>query len=433
MAFVPPLSMVLSGVLAIDQIWDVFVEMGKRGNAKMIGPFDERLSVTPHSLELSSSTYLTMLLQQFHALWDLGFYFSSNESILVDEIPVFYDVSRIVPISGMTEIEQNSAIASLQQLFPPSVAILNQTFTIPPFFKIQPFFGVSWQIFSGVLPTVPDQIPGAPFHVNNEVPEWLVPLVPNAKTELPPLLKTPDIILRANGHRDKIQKLLAQEGIETKPTLLSPFGLVLTKRTNLTVSSTYRNGLIEVQDEGSQCVALETGIRAGNTVLDYCAGAGGKSLIFAQMMHNTGTIVDHDISDRSLRELSRRAERAGASCIQVQKPIQKKLFDHVVVDAPCSGTGIWRRCPDARWKLSFNQLSRLTQTQASILDTAVPFVKDGGYLSYMTCSLTYPENKGQADAFLTRHPDFKCVKQKQFSPAQTNTDGLFIAVFQKNG
>lgn len=155
MAFVPPLSMVLSGVLAIDQIWDVFVEMGKRGNAKMIGPFDERLSVTPHSLELSSSTYLTMLLQQFRALWDLGFYFSSNESILVDEIPVFYDVSRIVPISGMTEIEQNSAIASLQQLFPPSVAILNQTFTIPPFFKIQPFFGVSWQIFSGVLPTVP--------------------------------------------------------------------------------------------------------------------------------------------------------------------------------------------------------------------------------------------------------------------------------------
>ena len=283
------------------------------------------------------------------------------------------------------------------------------------------------------LPTVPDQIPGAPFPVNAEVPEWLVPLVPNAKTELPPLLNTPDIILRANGHRDKIQALLAQEGIETKPTPLSPFGLVLTKRTNLSVSATYRNGLIEVQDEGSQCVALETGIRAGNTVLDYCAGAGGKSLIFAQMMHNVGTIIAHDISDRSLRELSRRAERAGASCIQVQKPVRKKLFDHVVVDAPCSGTGTWRRCPDARWKLSFDQLSRLTQTQASILDTAVPFVKDGGYLSYMTCSLTYPENEGQADAFLTRHPDFKCVKQKQFSPAQTNTDGLFIAVFQKNG
>lgn len=147
--------MVLSGVLAIDQIWDVFVEMGKRGNAKMIGPFDEKLSVTPHTVELSSSTYLTMLLQQFRALWDLGFYFSSNESILVDEIPVFYDVSRIVPISGMSEIEKNSAIASLQQLFPPSVAILNQTFPIPPFFKIQPFFGVSWQIFSGISPIVP--------------------------------------------------------------------------------------------------------------------------------------------------------------------------------------------------------------------------------------------------------------------------------------
>lgn len=155
MSFVPPLSTVLSGVLAIDRIWDVFVELGKRGNAQMVGPFDETRSVAPHPVEQSSSTYLTMLLQQFHTLWDLGFYFSSNESILIDEIPVFYDVSRIVSVSGMTEIDQNSAVAAIQQLFPPSVAVLNQTFRLPRFFHVQPFAGVSWQIFAGVSPLDP--------------------------------------------------------------------------------------------------------------------------------------------------------------------------------------------------------------------------------------------------------------------------------------
>ena len=121
----------------------------------MIGPFEETLDVTPHPLERSNSTFLTMLVQQLRALWDLGFYFSSNESILVNEIPVFYDVSQIVPISAIPEIDQNSAITSLQQLFPPSVALLNQSFHLPLFFKIEPFLGLYWQVFSGVSPIVP--------------------------------------------------------------------------------------------------------------------------------------------------------------------------------------------------------------------------------------------------------------------------------------
>ena len=224
---------------------------------------------------------------------------------------------------------------------------------------------------------------------------------------------------------------MADEGIETDLTRLSPYGLILKKRVNIQGMSAYKTGQVEVQDEGSQCVALETGVQAGERVLDYCAGAGGKSLIFAQMMQNKGCIVAHDISDRSLFELKKRADRAGATCIQIQKPIQDTEFDHVVVDAPCSGTGTWRRCPDMRWKLTQKQVDRLVETQAKILDDVTKYVREGGLLSYMTCSLIRRENVGQAEHFLAMHPDFQLMKMKSFSPAQKGTDGLFVAVFQK--
>ena len=279
---------------------------------------------------------------------------------------------------------------------------------------------------------VPTVILNAPDFVNWEVPSWLPPLIPNASNELPALLETAPIVLRANGHRDKIRQLLADEGLETEPTKLSPYGLILTRRTNIQNTSAYKNGQIEIQDEGSQCVALETGIKAGDTVLDYCAGAGGKSLIFAQMMTNQGKIVAHDISDRSLSELKKRAIRAGASCIQVQRPVQYALFDHVVTDVPCSGTGTWRRCPDMRWKLTEEQLKTRLQTQSDILDAACRYVKPNGKLSYMTCSLTDVENTVQIQKFIQRHPDFSLMRKRQFSPALTGTDGLFIAILKRS-
>jgi len=271
----------------------------------------------------------------------------------------------------------------------------------------------------------------APDYVNWEVPEWLVSLIPSPEKECPALLQPAQTILRANGNRIDIQKRLRQEGIDTEPTTLSPYGLRLNKRANLKGTTAYKMGLIEVQDEGSQCVAIETGIKPGDTVLDYCAGAGGKSLIFAQMMRNQGQITAHDISDKSLHELIQRAQRAHATCIQVQKPLKTTLYDHVVVDAPCSGTGTWRRCPDMRWKLTQSQLNDLVRRQADILKTASAFVKDKGHLSYMTCSLTRIENLEQIRAFLAQNPSFQLIRQKQFSPARTQTDGLFIAVMQK--
>lgn len=270
-----------------------------------------------------------------------------------------------------------------------------------------------------------------PFHIAVETPEWLIPFIPNAKNELPALLEDPKIILRANGDRQRIQKKLIQEGIETQKTTLSPFGLILKKRANLNATNCYKEGLIEVQDEGSQCVALETGIKPGDKILDYCAGAGGKSLIFTQMMNNHGIIIAHDISNRSLNELQKRAERAHITCIQIQKEITENNFDHVVVDAPCSGTGTWRRCPDMRWKLTLENFHKLLKTQEEILNLSCRHVKKGGFLSYMTCSLTKPENSDQSDLFLKKHPDFVLIKKRQFSPALTGTDGLFIAKFQK--
>ena len=175
-------------------------------------------------------------------------------------------------------------------------------------------------------------------------PDWIRGLIDEA--ELQAMKEPADIILRANGNRDEIQKKLLSEGIETEKTKLSPLGLILKKRVNLSAVATYRQGFIEVQDEGSQLVALATQIGPKDKVLDYCAGAGGKSLCFAQMMQNQGQIVAHDISVISLKELNKRAERAKKTIIQTTQ-YPKGLFNHVVVDAPCSGSGTWRRCPDA--------------------------------------------------------------------------------------
>ena len=271
----------------------------------------------------------------------------------------------------------------------------------------------------------------APDFVRWEVPAWLIPLIPNAAQELPALLEAAPTIVRANGDREAIRAALQAEGIDTVPTTHSPYGLRLTGRTNLQATQTFRSGLIEVQDEGSQCVALATGIKAGNTVLDYCAGAGGKSLIFAQMMGKRVHITAHDISDISLRELAKRAHRAHATCIRIEKPLKPAHYDHVVVDAPCSGTGTWRRCPDRRHKLTQEQFSALLRTQSALLDKATSYTRLTGFLSYMTCSLTSPENTEQARQFLTRHPDFCLTHEEQFSPARTQTDGLYVAIFQK--
>ncbi len=291
-----------------------------------------------------------------------------------------------------------------------------------------------WTVKLEKLQTVgiPD-VSNAPDWVKWEVPEWFPAHVPDSDKELPLMLGQAPIVLRANGNREKVMADLAAEGLSVTPCDSSPYGMILSEFSNLSDTKAYKKGLIEIQDEGAQLAALEIGVKPKQDVFDFCAGAGGKSLIFAQMMQNRGFIQAYDAAPKRLFELVKRANRAHISIIKIvtKLPEPFKKFDHVVVDAPCSGTGTWRRTPDMRWKLAEKQLKNITALQAEILDRAEAYVKPGHYLSYITCSLTRDENESQVEHFLAHHPRYTVLKQKRFSPWRTGTDGFFLCLMQK--
>ena len=279
---------------------------------------------------------------------------------------------------------------------------------------------------------LPD-LKNAPNAVKWEVPNWFPSHVPDAEKELPALLNNPPIILRAIGNREHAQRLLEEENIATKPTKLSPYGLVLAEYKNLTGTKAWKEGLIEIQDEGAQLVALDIGVKPNDTVFDFCAGAGGKSLIFAQMMNNKGLIWAYDITTKKLFELTKRASRAHIDIIEIktQLPPPTKQFDYVVVDAPCSGCGTWRRNPHLRWQLTEKQLNHIVLSQTDILNRAEAYVKANGLLAYITCSLTLDENENQVELFLKTHPNYRIIKQKRYSPWRTDTDGFFLCLMKR--
>lgn len=227
------------------------------------------------------------------------------------------------------------------------------------------------------------ETPNAPDWVLWETPQWLIEHIPDAAIELPALLEPAPVVLRATGDRKQAAAALAAEGIETVDTARSPYGLVLKERCAVTESKAFKKGLIDIQDEGAQLAALDIGVKPHDDVFDFCAGAGGKSLIFAQIMNNKGFIQAYDASFKRLSELNKRARRAGVSIIRpvFRLPDSYKKFDHVVVDAPCSGLGTVRRNPDIRWKLNEKQLANIVQKQAEILDIAQEYVKNGHCLS----------------------------------------------------
>ena len=272
-----------------------------------------------------------------------------------------------------------------------------------------------------------------PDYVRFEVPEWLIPHIPQAEQELPPLLESAPVILRANGNRDKVMMALRDEGFPVHPCEKAPFGIVLETHTDITKTKVYKKGLLEIQDEGAQLAALAVGVQPGQDVFDFCAGAGGKSLIFAQIMNNRGFIQAYDAAPKKLFELTRRAERCHISIIKIvtKLPEPFKKFHHVVVDAPCSGTGTWRRVPDMRWKLTEKQLGNIVALQKEILDRAEAFVKPGQCLTYITCSLTRDENEDQMADFLLRHPNYAVLQQNRYSPWRTGTDGFFMCQLRK--
>ena len=208
--------------------------------------------------------------------------------------------------------------------------------------------------------------------------------------------------LRVNtlkSDRKHVLALLEQAGIQAQETPYSSSGIRIRERLNVTSLPVFRDGLIEIQDEGSQIVSLLTRAEAGQTVIDWCAGAGGKTLAMSAMMRAKGTIYAVDNDPKRMRDLPDRACRAAANNVIVLNDYNNlKMYDLVLVDAPCTGSGTWRRSVDAKWRMTPEQSAGIIKTQREILDKACRFVKKGGKLFYITCSLDPAENENQCSA-----------------------------------
>lgn len=293
--------------------------------------------------------------------------------------------------------------------------------------------------------------PGEDPALATKVPSWVRELLSEHVTsdEFPALLERAPLDLRVNGARTSREEMLASfEGSE--PTRLSPWGIRLPPDTRVDNHPAFVDGLVEVQDEGSQLIALACQPQEGMRLLDLCAGAGGKSLALAAAAP-AAEIIASDTNRPRLAQLPPRAERAGASIAtrlldggreSAQLGELEGQCDVVLVDAPCSGSGTWRRNPEGRWRLTPERLDRLVKLQQLLLDIAAPLVKPGGALVYATCSIIRAEGADQASNFLGRHSSW-LVQDAPFdggradgpgrllTPAHDATDGFFIARFAK--
>lgn len=225
--------------------------------------------------------------------------------------------------------------------------------------------------------------------------------------------------------------------LDGAPTELSPYGIVFKKRHPFFEMPEFKEGLFEVQDEGSQRVAELIQAKPGDHVLDYCAGAGGKTLAFAHKLQGQGQIYLHDIRPAALEQAKRRLKRAGIQNAQYLVPGHPTLatlvgkIDWVVVDAPCTGTGTLRRNPDMKWKFSLEQLYRLVEEQRMIVKRALSYLKEGGHLVYITCSILKEENEEQLAFFRTHYNLEVITPPTALLPTLNGADGFFGALLKK--
>ncbi|GAA3786667.1 class I SAM-dependent methyltransferase [Corallibacter vietnamensis] len=285
--------------------------------------------------------------------------------------------------------------------------------------------------------------------IKESLPDWLDELGEKElgndiwTKEISALNEQADVILRVNTlktTKEKLQGELFDLGIETEFLKNYPNALKLKERANVFSTEAFKNGLFEVQDASSQLVADFLDIKPGMRVVDTCAGAGGKTLHLASLMENKGQIIALDIYANKLKELKRRAKRNGAHNIEPRHidstKVIKKLYDkadRVLIDAPCSGTGVLRRNPDAKWKLEASFLEKIKQTQQDILQQYSRMVKPGGKLVYATCSVLPSENQKQVDKFLTSESGkgFTFVKDKKVLAHESGFDGFYMALLEK--
>jgi 16S rRNA (cytosine967-C5)-methyltransferase len=314
---------------------------------------------------------------------------------------------------------------------------------------------------------------GAPPHVRGDYPEWLddklaASFGDERAEEAEALASRAPLDLRANtlkATREEVAEELAEYA--PQPARWSLWGLRIeigadSKSPAIHAEPAYLKGQIEIQDEGSQLAALLAGAKPGEQVIDLCAGAGGKTFALAAMMENKGQIFATDTDKRRLAPIHERLERAGAHNVQVRTPRGVKdalaglegRADLVLIDAPCTGTGAWRRNPDAKWRVRPGALAERLKDQIETLDRAVPLVKPGGRIAYVTCSVLDEENGVQVRAFLARHTGFAieppadvagALGERAFlfrravltseegllmTPRRTGTDGFFVSVLR---
>src|SRR5271169_6245811 len=315
----------------------------------------------------------------------------------------------------------------------------------------------------------------APAHIAGDYPEWLDPYLAKVfgddrVAEATAMASRAPLDLRVNtlkAQREKILRGLAHLG--AKETPWSPIGLRIelgadARNPGIHAEEDFIKGAVEVQDEGSQLAALFSAAKPGEQVIDLCAGAGGKTLAVAAMMQGKGRLIATDSDKRQLVPIHERLSRAGVHNADVRTPKGegdtlgdiRASADLVLIDAPCTGTGTWRRNPDAKWRMRPGALEVRLKDQVTVLDRAAALTKPGGRIAYITCSVLPPENGDQIRAFVARHPDFAVVppaqtvtvlwdKAEQFAaatlqspegllmtPRRTGTDGFFVSVLKRN-
>lgn len=250
------------------------------------------------------------------------------------------------------------------------------------------------------------------------------------------------VFLRVNRlkiTREDLKSELHKEGIEASIAPGTDDGLVLKERKNIFTSEAFKKGLFELQDGASQQAAIHLSPQSGDRIIDACAGAGGKSLHLAALMKNKGKIIAMDIHPKKLDELRKRASRAGADIIETRaiestKTIKRleKMADRLLLDVPCSGSGVLRRNPDKKWKFTREELDRLIALQSEILSSYSHMLKPGGRMVYATCSILPSENREQVQRFLdTRKNEWEFIDDRQIWPGENGHDGFYIATLKR--
>lgn len=321
-----------------------------------------------------------------------------------------------------------------------------------------------------LLSTHGERVAAMSDHARANVPEWLVPELREALgdaflKEMTALNDRAPVDIRVNvakGDVASAQAALAEEGIETDRMTMSPWGLRAQQPARVTHTDTFKNGFVEIQDEGSQLTCLLANATPGELIIDLCAGAGGKALSLAACLDGQGQVLACDIDARRLGRLKPRARRAKTEIIQT-KPLHgfdpnvadpdlgelEARADCVIVDAPCTGSGAWRRHPESRWHLTPEKLAGYKALQAEVLLRGARLVRPGGRLVYVTCSVLRSENDDQIDGFLQKYPEFTerdwrdnwpagvampdapAGPRLRLSPATTNTDGFFVCILER--